>query len=83
MPRNNMLTVGRRDEAAEVNTSALRDFQAAICAGEEELLREIVRALRTIRFGSIIITLHDGRIAEIQKTERIRRSRNKESSQEL
>jgi len=54
MPRNNMLTVGRRDEAAEVNTSALRDFQAAICAGEEELLREIVCALRTIRFGSII-----------------------------
>jgi len=55
-------------------------FRRQYAQGEEEILREIVRALRAIRFGSVIITLHDGRIAEIQKIERIRRTRNKRNS---
>lgn len=42
-------------------------------AGERELLRELFHALRSIRYGSIVLTIHDGRIAEIQKMERIRR----------
>lgn len=40
---------------------------------ERELVNELVRALRTIRFGSISLTVHDGRLVEIQKTEKIRR----------
>lgn len=40
---------------------------------ERELLNELVRALRTIRFGSIALTIHDGRLVEIHKTEKIRR----------
>jgi hypothetical protein len=39
---------------------------------EQELLNEIIRALRSIRYGSIVLTVHEGRLVEIQKTERIR-----------
>jgi hypothetical protein len=40
---------------------------------EQELVNEVVRALRTIRFGSVSLTVHDGRLVEIQKTEKIRK----------
>jgi hypothetical protein len=41
--------------------------------GERELLHELVRGLRAIRYGSISLTVHDGRLVEIHKTEKIRR----------
>jgi hypothetical protein len=40
---------------------------------ERDLLRELVCALRSIRYGSIALTVHDGRLVEIHKTEKIRR----------
>jgi hypothetical protein len=46
---------------------------------ELELLEEIVQALRAIRYGSVTVTVHDGRIVEVQKTERIRKSPAKRS----
>ena len=33
---------------------------------------EVLRALREVRFGTVQVTIHDGRVVEIQKTERIR-----------
>jgi hypothetical protein len=39
---------------------------------ERSLLDEVVRGLRTIRYGSISLTVHDGRVVEIHKTEKIR-----------
>jgi hypothetical protein len=80
MPKNNMLTVERRPAAADGNGSGVQDFAEALWAREGELLGELVRALRTIRYGSIILTIHDGRIVEIHKTERIRRNGNKGNS---
>jgi hypothetical protein len=80
MPGNKMLPSERREASAETNGPDVHDFREASLAGEEELLRELIRALRSIRFGSIILTLHDGRIVEIQKTERIRRTGNKANS---
>lgn len=80
MPRNNMLTIERREAAADANASDVQEILEALRAREGELLRELVRALRTIRYGSITLTLHDGRIVEIHKTERIRRHGNKENS---
>jgi hypothetical protein len=75
-----MLTVQRREAAAYTDGSDLQDFREALWAVPGELLRELVRALRTIRYGSITLTFHDGRIVEIHKTERIRRNGNKENS---
>lgn len=80
MPKNNMLTVERCEAAADASSSSLQDFRESLGAAEGELLGEFMRALRTIRYGSITLTLHDGRIVEIHKTERIRKNGNKENS---
>jgi hypothetical protein len=50
------------------------DWQKGLTAGEAELLHEVARALRTIRYGSVVLTVHDGRIVELNKTERIRKN---------
>jgi hypothetical protein len=39
---------------------------------ERQAHDEVLRALRDIRFGTVQLTIHDGRVVEIQKTERIR-----------
>ncbi len=49
-----------------------RGPEESLNADERALLSEIVRALRTIRYGSVVLTMHDGRLGEIHKTERIR-----------
>jgi len=41
---------------------------------ERQLLTELIVALRAIRYGSVVLTVHDGRIVEISKTERIRKT---------
>jgi len=33
---------------------------------------EVLRALKDVRYGTVQLTIHDGRVVEIQKTERIR-----------
>jgi hypothetical protein len=55
--------------------STRADFIEAenLSAEERELLHELVVGLRTIRYGSIALTVHDGRLVEIHKTEKIRR----------
>lgn len=50
-------------------------LNSAIFDSEAELLREVVHSLRTIRYGSIVLTVHDGHLVEINKTVRIRRPR--------
>ena len=44
---------------------------------EKALLHELVQALRTIQFGSILLTVHEGHLVEINKSVRIRKSRRK------
>ena len=44
---------------------------------EQELLQEVIRAVRAIRYGTVVLTLHEGRVVEIQKTERIRKTSEK------
>jgi hypothetical protein len=43
--------------------------------GERELIHEVIRALRQIRYGSIVLTVHEGQVVEINKSIRIRKSR--------
>jgi hypothetical protein len=51
------------------------DFVAQLDLSPEErdLIHDLLDALRTIRYGSIVLTIHDGKLIEIQKTEKIRR----------
>ena len=39
---------------------------------EVKLLHELIVALRSLRYGSVSLTVHDGHLVEIQKTEKIR-----------
>jgi hypothetical protein len=48
-------------------------LEEAVSESECELLRQIVDALRTLRYGSLLLTVHDGQLVGIQKTEKIRR----------
>ena len=38
----------------------------------EEVVREIQRAIEQLRFGSIEITVHDGRVTQIERREKVR-----------
>jgi hypothetical protein len=55
-----------------------RELEREISLNEQELLQEILRSLRVIRYGSVVITVHDGHVVEIQRTERIRKGASKQ-----
>jgi len=57
-----------------MSTATLPDWEQKLSAGERDLLREVVLALRSIRYGSVVLTVHDGHIVELNKTERIRKA---------
>lgn len=52
-------------------------IRSDLSANELELLSEMVEALRSIRYGSVLLTVHDGRLVEIHKTEKIRMAGSK------
>jgi hypothetical protein len=66
----------RVDESPELDHLGVGGSKFALADGERELLREIVESLRTIRFGSIVLTVHEGQLVEINKSTRIRRKEN-------
>ena len=39
---------------------------------EQKVVQDVLRALQGLRYGSVILTVHDGRLVEIQKTEKFR-----------
>jgi hypothetical protein len=47
-------------------------FEEALTQDERELLWQLIEALRSLRYGSLLLTVHDGQLVEIQKTEKIR-----------
>jgi len=57
-----------------MSTAHAQDWQHDLSTSERELLREVALALRSIRYGSVVLTVHDGRIVELNKTERIRKA---------
>ena len=56
-----------------MSTESTQDWQHNLSESERELLREVALALRSIRYGSVVLTVHEGRIVELNKTERIRK----------
>lgn len=45
-----------------------------------QVLHEIERAIREIQFGSIEITLHEGRVTQIERREKVRLTADKQSN---
>jgi hypothetical protein len=65
---------GLETTRAESNTAPW-EGEKSLSRDEQELLQEIFRALRVLRYGSVVLTVHDGHVVEIQKTERIRKEK--------
>jgi hypothetical protein len=73
------LGVNRNGNAVDESNSLLNDLEK-LFDGEKELVRELIKGLREIRYGSIVLTVHEGRVVEINKSTRIRKSRAEKSS---
>jgi hypothetical protein len=60
---------------AAIETTKAVDFATTGDLSEEErpLLHELIRGLRTIRYGSISLAVHNGRLVEIHQREKTRR----------
>lgn len=39
---------------------------------ERELLQQVLAALRSLNYGCVTLTVHDGHLVEIQRTEKLR-----------
>jgi hypothetical protein len=57
---------------ASDSTSA--ELESALMKSGPEAIRELIHGLQTIRYGSIVLTVHDGRLVEITKTMKVRPS---------
>jgi hypothetical protein len=52
---------------ADVGPSRWPDF-----SDENEVVRQIIEAVRSVRFGQVQIIIQDSRVVQIDKTEKIR-----------
>ncbi|AMK79263.1 MULTISPECIES: YezD family protein [Methylomonas] len=60
--------------AIELNSHALKQ------GDNKEIALQIAAILQDIRFGSVEVVIHDGRIVQIDKRERFRLGQQKESA---
>lgn len=49
-----------------------RDMQKAETTIEPALLRQLARVLENLKYGVVELTIHDGRIVQIERREKIR-----------
>lgn len=73
---------GLIDIGAKVQDRSGDRLDLELQQGEEELLRELIRDLRAIRYGSIFLVIHDGRLVEVNKTTKIRKGRTSNTDKE-
>jgi hypothetical protein len=57
-----------------MSTPNANESDRELSTSERELLRELTLAVRRIRYGSVLLTIYEGRIIEMSKTERVRRN---------
>jgi hypothetical protein len=55
-----------------VRFAVSRDMQKAQTTVEPVLLQQLAKALENLRYGVIELTIHDGRIVQIERREKIR-----------
>ena len=46
---------------------------ADLSAAEFDLLRDVIRSLRGLRYGTVVLNVHEGHVVEIHRTEKTRR----------
>jgi hypothetical protein len=60
---------------SSLNGKTTEELEKAFSSNEGQILRELAEGIRTIRYGSIVLVVHDGRLVEVTKTVRLRTSR--------
>jgi hypothetical protein len=60
---------------SSLNGRTTEDLEKALSSNESQVLRELAEGIRGIRYGSIVLVVHDGRLVEVTKTVRLRTSR--------
>ena len=55
-----------------MSTPVAEGGETSFSEQEPPVLRELIRILRDIRYGSVVLTVHEGRVVEIHRTEKIR-----------
>jgi hypothetical protein len=60
---------------SSLNGKTTGELEKALSSNESQILREIAEGIRAIRYGSIVLVVHDGRLVEVTKTVRLRTSR--------
>jgi len=50
-------------------------LKVPLLSNEVELLTEVITALRSMKYGSVVMTIHDGHLVEIETSVRIRKNR--------
>jgi len=58
-----------------LNGKTSGELEKALKSDENEILRELAEGIQEIRFGSITLVVHDGKLVEATKTVRIRPNR--------
>jgi hypothetical protein len=61
---------------SSLNGKTTEELEKALASNEGQVLREIAEGIRSIRYGSILLVVHDGRLVEVTKTVRIRTGRS-------
>lgn len=56
------------------NTSNLdnAENQAGLSSDHEEVLAKVLEAVRQVKFGNVQVTIQDGRVVQIDRTEKLR-----------
>ena len=52
--------------------TSIIEFEDQFTEAEVELLRQVVKTVQGLRYGSVTITVHDGQIVEFQRIEKFR-----------
>lgn len=55
-----------------MDSSSIKGPESDASELEQRVFRELARTLRSMRFGSVLLTVHEGRVVEIHRTEKIR-----------
>ena len=63
---------GEAPEPSASDTAASRSDPVGLTADELEVIRRVRDSLRSIRFGTVLIVVQDGKVVQIETAEKIR-----------
>jgi hypothetical protein len=73
---------GPRSVPSDAEHTGDESLESLLRPEEKELVRQLIQDLRSIRFGSIVLVMHEGRLVEVSKTIRVRKSPQSASEKE-